>query len=98
MRWPPDIAAQGDQLPWKHFSQHSHGSPRRMSRCSILLKPGIRHIHFFHFFQALKDAIRQEIAAIPPAMTERIMRVFRNRLEECVANDGHHFGDIIFKT
>jgi len=48
--------------------------------------------------QALKDAIRREIAAILPAMTERVMRAFRNRLEECIANDGHHLGDIIFKT
>jgi hypothetical protein len=48
--------------------------------------------------QALKDAIRQEIAAFPHTMTERIMRAFRNRLEECIANDGHHFGDKIFKT
>jgi hypothetical protein len=47
MRWPPYIAAQGNQLPRKHFPQNLHGSPRRMSRCSILLKPGIRHIHFF---------------------------------------------------
>jgi hypothetical protein len=30
--------------------------------------------------QALKDAIRREIAAIPPAITERVMRSFRNRL------------------
>ena len=94
MRWPPDIAAQGDQLSWKHFPQNLHGSQRRMSRCSILLKSGVRHIHFF---QVLKDAIRREITAIPPAMTERVMRVFRNRLEECIANDGHNLGNI-FKT
>jgi hypothetical protein len=66
-----------------------------MSRCSILLQPGIRHIHLF---QALNDVIRREITAIPPAMTEQFMRAFRNRLEECIANDGHHLGDIIFKT
>jgi hypothetical protein len=48
--------------------------------------------------QALKDAIGWEIAAIPPAMTEGVMRAFRNRLGECIANDGHHLGDIIFKT
>ena len=95
--WPPDIAVQGDQLPRKHFPPNFNGSPRRMSCCSILLKPGICHIHFFHFFQALKNAIRQKIAANPLAMTERDMRAFRNRLEECIANDGHHLGDIIFK-
>ena len=48
--------------------------------------------------QALKDAIRREIAALPPAMTERVMRAFRNRLEEFIANNGHHLGDINFKT
>jgi hypothetical protein len=48
--------------------------------------------------QALKDAIRRQIAAILPAMTERVMRTFRNRLVECIAIDGHHLGDIIFKT
>ena len=48
--------------------------------------------------QAPKDDIRREIAAIRPAMTERVMRAFRKRLEECIANDGHHLGDIIFKT
>jgi hypothetical protein len=98
MRWPPDIAAQGDQLPPKDFPQNLHRSPLRISRCSILLKPGIRHIHFFHFFQALKDAIRRITAAVPPAMPERVMRAFRNRLEEFIANDGHHLEDIIFKT
>jgi hypothetical protein len=48
--------------------------------------------------QAPKDAIRWEISAIPPEMTERVMRAFRNRLEEFIANDGHHLGDINFKT
>jgi len=47
--------------------------------------------------QARKDAIHREIA-IPPAMTERVMQAFRNRLKDCIANDGHHLGDIIFKT
>jgi hypothetical protein len=47
--------------------------------------------------QALKDAIRQEIAAIPSAMTEQVMQAFRNRLEERIVTDGHHLGDI-FKT
>jgi len=40
--------------------------------------------------QTLKDTLHQEIAAIPPAMTKRVMRVFRNGLEESIANDGHH--------
>ena len=56
------------------------------------------HTHRPENLQALKDAIRREIAAVPPAMTEGVMRAFRNRLEVFIANDGHHIGDIIFKT
>jgi hypothetical protein len=56
------------------------------------------YTHRTENLQALKDAIRRETAAIPPAITERVMRAFRNRLEESIANDGHHLGDIIFKT
>ena len=63
-----------------------------------MLKPRISHILLFHLIQALKDAICREIAAIPPVMSERVMGAFRNRLEECIANDGHDLGDIIFKT
>jgi hypothetical protein len=48
--------------------------------------------------QAPKDTICREIKAIPPAMTERVMRAFRNRLKEYIAKDGHHLGGIIFKT
>jgi len=54
--------------------------------------------------QALEDAIRREIATIPPAMTEGVMRhseiVSRSLslMMEYIANDDHHLGDIIFKT
>lgn len=46
----------------------------------------------------LKAAIRQEIAAITPQLTQRVMQNFRNRLETCIGEEGHHLGDIIFKT
>jgi hypothetical protein len=48
--------------------------------------------------QALEDAIRREIAAVPTEMNEKVMQAFRNHLEECIGNDGHHLGDTIFKT
>ena len=48
--------------------------------------------------EQLKSAICQEIDAIPPEMTGRVMCNFRNRLQMCVANDGRHLNDIIFKT
>jgi len=65
--------------------------------------PNMKHfsthlIMKFDVIQALEGTIRREFAAIPPAVTERVMRAFRNRLEKFIANDGHHLGDIFFKT
>ena len=47
--------------------------------------------------EQLKEAIRQEVAAIPPALTRKVMDNFRERLQECVINNGRHLSDIIFK-
>ena len=46
----------------------------------------------------LKDAIRQEIAAIPHEMIRRVTENFRERLRQCVDNNGSHLTDLIFKT
>jgi hypothetical protein len=46
----------------------------------------------------LKERIRQEIDAIPPQITRRVKKNFRERLQQCVANDGRHMSDMIFKT
>jgi hypothetical protein len=40
--------------------------------------------------EQLKEAIRQEVATIAPAMTRKITDSFRERLKECVINNGHH--------
>ena len=48
--------------------------------------------------KALKDAIREEVAAIPPEMTNTVMENFRERLRQCIANNGRHLSDVIFKT
>ena len=48
--------------------------------------------------QKLKGAIRQEVAAIPPAMTCKAMDNFRERLQQCVINNGRHSSDVIFKS
>jgi hypothetical protein len=47
--------------------------------------------------EQLKEAIRQEVAAIPPAMTRKAMDKFRERLQQCVINIGRHLSDVIFK-
>ena len=46
--------------------------------------------------KALKDAFREEVAAIPPEMTNIVME--RERLQQCIANNGRHLSDAIFKT
>ena len=48
--------------------------------------------------EQLKEAIRQEVVAIPPAMTRKAMDNFRERLQECVINNGRHLSDVIFKS
>ena len=48
--------------------------------------------------EQLKEAIRQEVAAIPPAMIRKAMDNFRERLQEFVINDGRHLSDVIFKS
>ena len=49
-------------------------------------------------FEQLKEAIRQEVAAIPPAMTRKAMDNFRERLQQYVINYGRHSSDVIFKS
>jgi len=48
--------------------------------------------------EQLKEAIRQEVAAIPPAMTRKATDNFRERLQQCVINNGRHLSDVIFKS
>jgi len=48
--------------------------------------------------KALKDAIREEVAAIPQEMTNIVLENFRERLQQCIANNGCHLSDVIFKT
>jgi len=48
--------------------------------------------------KALKDAIREEGAAIPPEMTNTVIENFRERLRQCITNNGRHLSDVIFKT
>ena len=47
--------------------------------------------------EVLKERIQQEIDSIPPELTRRVM-ILRERLQQCVANDGRHRSDLIFKT
>ena len=48
--------------------------------------------------EQLKDAICQEITAIPHEMTRRVIDNFREHFRQCVDNNGSHLTDLIFKT
>ena len=54
--------------------------------------------HSARFLEDLKEGIQQEIDSIPPELTRRVMKNFRGRLQQCVANGGRHMTDIILKT
>jgi hypothetical protein len=41
--------------------------------------------------EGLKQAITQEVAAIPPETTRK------ERLNQCIDNEGRHMGDVVFK-
>jgi hypothetical protein len=46
----------------------------------------------------LKQNIREEVAAIPPTMLQRVMQNFQKRLlGDCVDNNGRHLTHTIFK-
>jgi hypothetical protein len=47
--------------------------------------------------EALKEAITQEAAAIPPEMTNMVMEKYQERLNQCIDNEGRHLSDAVFK-
>ena len=48
--------------------------------------------------EALKEAIRQEVAAITPEMILKVMENYRQRLHQFINIQGRHLSDDLFKT
>jgi len=48
--------------------------------------------------EALKGAIRQEVAAITPEMILKFTDNYRERLHQCINTQGRHLSDVLFKT
>ena len=48
--------------------------------------------------EALKEAIRQEVAAITPEMILKFMDNYRERLHQSINIQGRHLSDVWFKT
>jgi hypothetical protein len=47
--------------------------------------------------EGLKEAIIQEVAAIPPEMTRRFKEKYQERLDQYVDNEGCHLSGVVFK-
>ena len=72
-----------------------------LSPCDFFLPGYLKEKVFKHrsrSLEDLKERIQQEIDSIPPELTRRVMKNFRERLQQCVANDGRLMSDLIFKT
>ena len=48
--------------------------------------------------EALKEVIRQEVAAITPEMILKVMENYRQRLHQFINIQGRHLSDDLFKT
>jgi hypothetical protein len=48
--------------------------------------------------EALKEAIRQEVAAITLEMILKFTDNYRERLHQCINIQGRNLGDVLFKT
>ena len=48
--------------------------------------------------EALKEAIRQEVAAITPEMIFKFMDNYREMLHQYINIQGRHLSDVLFKT
>jgi len=72
-----------------------------LSPCDVFLWVYLKEKVFRHRPQSLEDLkerIQQEIDSIPPELTRRVMKNFREHLQQCVANVGRLMSDLIFKT
>jgi hypothetical protein len=55
------------------------------------------YLHRPQTLEGLKEAITQEVAAIPPEITGRVMEKYRERLSHGIDNEGRHLNDVVFK-
>lgn len=55
------------------------------------------YVHKPRTLEELMEAIRLEVLQIDRAMLERVEVNLRERLEKCIAENGRHLGDIVFK-
>ena len=84
------ISLRGD-IGW---SAHSPD----LNPCNFFLWGYLKSSNRSQSIEQLKDAICQEFIAIQHEMIRRVIDNFRERLRQCVDNNGSHLTDLIFKT
>jgi len=92
--FPRRLISLGGDMEWPARSSD-------LSPCDFFLWGYLKEKVFKHRPQSLEDLkerIQQEIDSILPELTRRVMKNFRERLHQCVANDGRHMSDLILKT
>jgi hypothetical protein len=53
--------------------------------------------HRYQTLENLKEAITQEVAAIPPDVTYKVMEKYRERLSQCIDNEGRQLSGVDFE-
>jgi hypothetical protein len=64
-----------------------------ISSCNIFLLGYVKskvYVDKPRYIQVLKESIRREIAEIPDDMVQKVMDNFRDRLEQCIAEESRH--------
>lgn len=92
--FPGQVVSLHEPIPWPPRSPD-------LSPCDFYLWGYLKAEVFKHRPRTLVDlktAIEEEIAQITSTTLEKVMRNFHERLNMCVARQGHHLQDIIFKT
>jgi len=98
------VAAVRNLFPNHVISRHgditwSAGSPD-LSACDFFLWGYLKSQVFKtpapHTVQELKHRIQQEVKRIPVEMLQRVMGDVRNRLTDCLEENGGHLNDVTF--
>jgi transposase len=92
--FPGRVISRFGDIPWPPRSPD-------LSSCDFFLWGYLKSCVYAHkprTLADLKEAIKQEVAAIDREMLDRTHTSFLQRLEMCIKGSGHHLSDIIFHS
>lgn len=92
--FPGKVISRFGDIPWPPRSPD-------LSPCDFFLWGHLKAQVYTHQPRSLielKEAIKEEVAAIDNALLTRVKDDFQARLEKCIQENGHHMLDVIFHT